>query len=109
MECIAAFFRRRREGREARRLVAEVFRRPDLLRGTSLAARHAGRWVLHRYEAEGGRPIRIWFGILRHPRPYAYSPQSHKVIETYLYDVPAGKVERVEGFNVTRSKGRDAD
>lgn len=109
MKWIPAHFRRLAEGREARRLVAEVFRRPDLLSGTSLAARHAGRWILHRWEAEGGRPVRIWFGILRHPRPYAFSRQSHKVIETYIYDVPAGKIERIEGFNVTRSEGKDAD
>jgi hypothetical protein len=106
---IRDWLRKRREDREARRLVAAAFARPELLRGTSLAPRHAARWVLLGYEAEEGRPVRIRFGILRHPRPYAFSRQSHKVLEEYLYDVAAGKVLRLGGFNVTRSKGKDAD
>jgi hypothetical protein len=101
--------RRWRESRIARRLVAAVFTTPELLRGTSLAPRHAARWVLLGFEAEGGRPVRIRFGILRHPRPYAFSGQSHKVLEEYVYDVAAGKVVRRGGFNVTRSEGKDAD
>jgi len=61
-----------------------------------------------RFRGEGDRPARIRFGILRHPRPYAFSRQSHQVIEHYLYDVRAGKIERLQGFNVTRSRGEDA-
>jgi len=51
---------------------------------------------------------RIWFGILRHPRPYAFSRQSHEVIERYVYRVGARRMERLEGRNITRERGKDA-
>ena len=51
---------------------------------------------------------RIWFGILRHPRPYRFSGQSHKVIEYYRYDLEKGRISVVEGHNVTRARGEDA-
>jgi len=95
--------------RAARKLVAGAFRSPDLLRGTSLQSRHASRWVLVDYEVRGETVSRIRFGILRHPRPYAFSRQSHKVIEYYLYDVDARRISRIEGRNITREAGRDAD
>ena len=98
-----------RRGREARRLLAQVFRSPDFLRGTSLGSRHAGRWLVLDHESRDGRVVRIRFGILRHPRPYRYSPQSHKVLEVYLYEVESGKVTRLGGHNLTRAEGKDAD
>ena len=98
-----------RAGREARRLLASAFRSPELLRGTSLEPRHAGRWVIQEHESRAGRVARIRFGIVRHPRPYRFSGQSHKVLETYLYDVMAGSITRLSGHNLTRSEGKDAD
>ena len=99
---------RKRRERDARRLLAKAFRSPEILRGTSLKARHGGRWVLLDFEAEGGRVSRIRFGILRHPRPYPFSGQSHKVLERYVYDVSAGRIARLGGRNLTRERGEDA-
>ena len=104
-----AWLRKRREHGEALRLVAELFRSPERLVGTSLRRAHAGRWVYLDHEVDGDRVIRVRFGILRHPRPYAFSPQSHKVIETYVYHALDDRIERLRGFNVTRHRGRDAD
>ncbi|MBI4603747.1 MAG: hypothetical protein HY721_17470 [Planctomycetes bacterium] len=101
--------RERRLRREARRLLDRAFAAPAVLAGTSLKPHHAGRTVVLRHEVEGGRVARVWFGILRHPRPYAFSRQSHKVIENYLFDVSAGRIVRLEGRNVTRERGEDAD
>ena len=56
-----------------------------------------------------GSVVRVRFGILRHPRPYAFSGQSHKVIEFYTYDVKARRVLRERGRNITRERGKDAD
>ena len=100
---------RRKEERAARKLLGALFRSPELLRGTSLQPRHGGRWILLRHEADRGQVVRIWFGILRHPRPYPFSRQSHQVIEHYLYEVKEGKVQRLFGLNLTRKEGRDAD
>ena len=108
MSRIGTLIRKLRVNRRARKLLDAAFRSPDLLRGTSLAARHASRWVLLDVEAEGGDVVRIAFGILRHPRPYPFSRQSHLVIEHWAYDVRAGKIERTRGVNVTRSEGKDA-
>jgi hypothetical protein len=102
------WLRRRREGREARRLLRAAFRDGTALHGTSLKPHHAARSVVVRHEAEGGQVARVWFGILRHPRPYAFSRQAHKVIEYYRYDVAAGRIERLEGHNLTRAAGEDA-
>ena len=103
------YFRRKKLERDARRLVGAAFRFPEKFRGTSLKPRHAGRWVLVDFEAQDGKVARVWFGILRHPRPYSFSRQSHKVIEYYCYHVEAGRMERLEGYNLTREKGEDAD
>ncbi len=105
---LAEWFQKRRAEREARRLLARAFQSPELLRSTSLEPRHAARWVLLGFESEGDCPVRIRFGVLRHPRPYPFSRQSHQVIEHYLYDVSGAKITRLEGFNVTRGKGEDA-
>ncbi len=102
------WIKREHSQREARRLVAEVFRDPALLAGTSLKPRHAARWVLVNHEVDGCRVVRVRFGIVRHPRPYAFSRQSHKVVEYYLYDVAARKLTRLEGRNITKERGEDA-
>ena|SRR2546426_2311871 len=103
------WLRRRRRAREARALLAAAFRSLELLRGTSLEPRHAGRWVILDHELSGERVDRIRFGILRHPRPYPFSRQSHQVLEVYLYEVKAGRISIVRGQNLTRERGRDAD
>lgn len=109
MRRLRDWWRRRRQEREARRLLAAVFYSPEILRGTSLKQRHASRWILLDLDIEESRVVRIHFGILRHPRPYAFSRQSHKVIEHYLYDVAERRILRLEGHNITRESGRDAD
>jgi len=103
------WLRRRRGAREARAILTRAFRSPDLLRGTSLEPRHAGRWVLLDHEAREGRVVRIRFGILRHPRPYPFSAQSHKVVEVYRYNVETGRISVLQGHNLTRAQGEDAD
>jgi hypothetical protein len=105
---LRAWLRRRRLEREARRLVAALFAEPERLRGTSLLPHHTGRAVVVRHESDADRVVRVWFGIVRHPRPYAFSRQSHEVIEYYLYDVATGALERLEGHNWTRQRGEDA-
>lgn len=104
-------WRRGRRGRRAAlRSIAELFARPDRLKGTALRARHRNRWIYLDHEVDDeGQICRIRFGILRHPRPYAFSPQSHKVIETYTYDPRLHRLEREAGLNVTRRRGLDAD
>lgn len=101
--------RQRRLRREARRLLDEAFSARELLRGTSLRPQHHVRSQLVDFEEDGGRIVKIHFGILRHPRPYAFSRQSHHVIEYYVYDVAARRIEVVRGVNITRREGRDAD
>jgi len=103
------WFRERRRAREARRLLNLAFRSPELLKKTSLKPRHRGRWILVNYEMEGGHVARIWFGILRHPRPYRFSRQSHQVIEYYLFDVLESRITVLRGINITRRQGRDAN
>ena len=109
LERIREWRRRRRLRREARRLLDEAFAVEDLLRGTSLRRDHRVRSQLVDVDEEAGRIKAIRFGILRHPRPYAFSRQSHQVIEYYVYDLVARKIEVVRGINVTRREGRDAD
>lgn len=103
------FLEQRRRAREARSLLAEALRTPELLRGTSLKPRHASRSVIIHHDEEEGHVVRVHFGIVRHPRPYAFSRQSHKVLEYYIYDVKAGTITVQKGHNLTRAEGRDAD
>ena len=103
------WFRRRRLRREAMRLVDDAFASPDVLRGTSLRGRHGARWVLLGWEEEAGRVARVDLGIVRHPRPYPFSPQSHKVLETWTYHVAERMFDRKAGRNITRETGKDAD
>jgi len=102
------WFRRRRLRREAMRQVDEAFASPDVLRGTSLRRRHAARWILIGWEEEGGSMARVDIGIVRHPRPYPFSPQAHEVLETWTYHVAERKFERKGGRNLTRESGEDA-
>ncbi len=106
---LRSWLQKRHFEREARRAVKGVFAAPELLRGTSLGPHHSSRVVLLDHEVANGRVVRAWFGILRHPRPYAFSRQSHKVVELYSYDLRAGSVTRVQGINLTRLRGDDAD
>ena len=103
------WFSRRRETRTARRRLGELFDTPEILAGTSLKPRHGGRWIYLGHETDGGEVARIRFGILRHPRPYAFSRQSHKVIEYYTYDVLKQEIGRERGVNITRARGKDDD
>jgi hypothetical protein len=100
----------RRQRREAQGLLTELFRSPELLHGTSLKAHHASRWVYISHALNDNAQVtRVRFGILRHPRPYAFSGQSHKVIEYYVYHVLEARLEREKGVNITRQAGKDAD
>ena len=110
---LRSWLRSWRREREAWRLLRAVFRERRLLAGTSLKPRHAGRCVIRSIDVAGddihGDDIqRIHFGIVRHPRPYAFSRQSHKVLEFYTYDVEAAQVVRQRGENLTRAAGEDA-
>jgi len=106
---LRAWLREHRLDARARRLIAGLFRDPALLAGTSLRPRHAARWVLIDREDEESKIVRVRFGIVRHPRPYAFSPQSHKVLERYVYDVRTRQLTREGGRNITRERGLDAD
>ncbi|MCZ6793592.1 MAG: hypothetical protein O7J95_08275 [Planctomycetota bacterium] len=99
---------RRRRTRELQKLLDEAFGRPELLGPTSLKPRHRNRCVVLGHDEEGGEVARIHFAILRHPRPYAFSRQHHEVVELYVYDLDAERIEVVHGFNRTREEGRDA-
>jgi hypothetical protein len=64
-----------------------------------------------RLEAEetDGRLRGVWFTILRHPRPYAFSRQHHEVLELWRLDAVELRLERVEGANISRLKGGDGE
>lgn len=100
---------RMRTERRARKLLAAALADPRMLDGTSLRRRHANRCVVQSFDEEGGEIVRIYFGIVRHPRPYAFSHQSHKVLESYVLDVVDRKIRRMAGKNLTRASGRDDD
>jgi uridine kinase len=111
---IAAAWRERRRRRRlrasARTALRGLFARPDRLRGTSLRPEHASRATLLDFETEGERVTAIAFGILRHPRPHAFSRQFHEVLELYRADLAGdGPVERVKGVNLSRARGRDGE
>ncbi len=55
-----------------------------------------------------GEILWVRFGILRHPRPYAFSRQSHNVLEYWLYDVREGCLRVEKGVNLTRLDDEDA-
>jgi hypothetical protein len=96
----------RRKRREADRALDELFRRPDLLAGTSLRSDHRGRVQLLDLSKA---PARIGFGIVRHPRPYAFSRQFHEVVELWVWHADEQRLERAKGINLTRARGSDGD
>lgn len=104
-ERLRSFLRARRERREAERLLAALFARPDLGAISSLRPEHRARAVLLGCEAEGGRVARIRFGLVRHPKPLRLPGVCHEVIEIYVYDVAAGSVTVTGSRNLTR-RGR---
>ncbi len=106
---LRAWLLRTRTERRARGLLATALGDSRMLSGTSLRRRHANRCVVQSFDVEGEEIVRIYFGIVRHPRPYAFSHQSHKVLESYVYDVAAGTIRRTAGKNLTRASGRDDD
>lgn len=92
--------------RDAERQIDELFADRARLAGTSLRPEHRGRCQLLDLTQA---PHRIGFGIVRHPRPYAFSRQSHQVVELWLLDVDARTLTRVKGVNLTRARGSDGD
>ncbi|HLU50256.1 MAG TPA: hypothetical protein VK116_19305 [Planctomycetota bacterium] len=99
---------RRRLEKEARRLIDEIFLDPELLSGTSLRARHRARWIFVDLEEANDEIVLIRFAIVRHPRPYAFSPQHHEVLEVWRYEPRTRRLERERGLNITRERGLDS-
>lgn len=99
---------RRRVEREARRLVDRIFLDPELLAGTSLRLRHRARWVLVEIQENAGTIESVRFALVRHPRPYAFSPQHHEVAEIWRFDPGERRLTRESGTNLTRRRGLDA-
>lgn len=98
---IRTFLRARRELREAERLLAELFARPDLEAICSLRPAHRARAVFLSYAADAGRIARIRFGLVRHPKPLKLPGVCHEVVEVYLYDVVAQSVTVERSRNLT--------
>jgi hypothetical protein len=86
-----------------------MFHDPAVLRGTSLRPKHATHALLLDFEATPERVTWLEFGIVRHPRPYAFSKQFHEVIEYWRYDVAAGRVARIDSVNLSRRRGTDGE
>ena len=105
---LRTWLKRRRLEKKARRMLQDLFRDGSLLRGTSLRPRHSSRSVFLGFEACDGELAVIRFGILRHPRPYAFSRQSHEVIEYYTWDLSIPLVKVEEGLYLTELQGQDA-
>ena len=105
---LRTWLKRRRLEKKARRLLRGLFRDGSLLAGTSLRPKHSSRCVFLDCEARHGELTVIRFGILRHPRPYAFSRQSHEVIEYYRYDLAESRIRVEKGINLTRLRGQDA-
>jgi len=105
---IRSWLERRRLARRARGKLREAFGDGALLTGTSLKPHHSSRSVLLDFEALDGELQIIQFGILRHPRPYAFSKQAHEVIEYYTYDIREPRIRVEDGLNLTRLRGQDA-
>ncbi len=99
-----AWRERVRKRRAAERALDRLFATPKLLAGTSL--RPDQRTRCHLLDLAGA-PERIGFGIVRHPRPYAFSRQRHEVIELWCYEPERGSLVRVRGINLTRNAGAD--
>ena len=92
--------------RDATRALDELFARPDLLAGTSLRRDHRSRVQLLDLSQA---PRVIGFGIVRHPRPYAFSRQFHEVVELWVWHADERRLERVKGINLTRARRSDGE
>lgn len=101
------WLRRYRQSRRARRLLADLFRDPANLKGSSLRPSHATRADYVRSDEVDGQIVAVFFTILRHPRPYAFSRQFHEVLELYRYDCLSGAITVDRSVNVTRQRGED--
>ena len=105
---IRSWLRRRRSEKAVRRCLNDLFDHPETLAGTSLRRRHKSRYVVRDYKIRDGVIAWIRFGILRHPRPYSFSRQSHNVVEYWLYDPSTGSLTVEKGVNLTRLDGEDS-
>jgi len=105
---LRAWMKRRHLGKKARRMLRDLFQDRGLLGGTSLRPSHSSRCVFLNFEARDGELTVIRFGILRHPRPYAFSRQSHEVLEYYSWDLPGSRIRVERGINLTRLQGHDS-
>lgn len=101
-----------RETRLRRRALAcvrTIFDDRQLLQGTSLRREHRSRAVYVRHQSEDDTIVVVRFGIVRHPRPYAFSRQVHQVAEFWDYWPAERRLERVGGVNLSRLRGQDGD
>jgi len=101
------WLRRWRESRLANRKLREIFQEKELLEGTSLLRKHAGRCLILDKVVKDNEVIQLRFGILRHPRPYPFSRQFHEVVEYYRYHAHPERLEREGSVNVSRLEGGD--
>ena len=97
--------RQRKFRREARRLLASLFSRPDLSEISSLRPDQYPRAVLLEWKVEEEAVVEIRFGMIRHPKPLRVPGVRHEVIEVYVYDARAGTVAVVRSWNLTK-RGR---
>ncbi|HIA27704.1 MAG TPA: hypothetical protein EYN79_06225 [Planctomycetes bacterium] len=106
---MASWWRRRHLRSVARRELAALFDDPSRLEGTSLKAAHRGRVDIVEIEEGEGELAAVVLGILRHPRPHPFSPQHHRVVEWWRFEVPGGRPERAGSVNLSRRDGRDGE
>ena len=102
------FWTTRAYEREARRLMAALFSRPDLKDISSLRPAHRPRAQLLGYDTKDGKVVRIRFGFIRHPQAMRVRGVFHEVIEIYRYDIEKGTVEVESSHNLTK-KGAPID
>ncbi len=111
MSWFGDWWRQRSLRRQAQRLIRDLFGSPERLRESSLRPDQYGRADLKRFEtdASGSQVTVIYFGMIRHPRPYAFSRQAHHVYELYRYECETGVITVHDSVNLTRERGRDSD
>lgn len=100
---------RRRLAAQARALVRARFGRESGLEGTSLRPEQWSRVDVVDYEFVDGECRRVWFTILRHPRPYPFSRQHHAVVQLYVLDVTLDRIRHEKSLNLSRLAGRDGE
>jgi len=104
-----SWWRRRKERKLARAAMHGLFDRAEILARSSLRADHRARADLREYEIVDGEVRVVYFTVVRHPRPYAFSRQFHDVVELYRYDLVAGDVVVHDSVNLTRLRGLDGE